>query len=152
MRLSGREDIGLAIGDAFAAMTDFGFLERQLLRRGIDVVRTDPRDGIGAAWAVQAAWNGRAYPVAVALADWAPPGAAVLQARSNGLSGEIRAELAALARRQTRIRVTLTVTGSGFRDRMLLNSLALAKTRLSRQFSEAVSAFARSVETRAARA
>ncbi len=154
MRLSGREDIDLGIEEAFAALTDVAFLERQLLRRGIDVVRTDALElpGVGAAWRAEADWAGRRYPLAIEATEWVAPSAVTLVARSGGLSGILRPELTALSRSQTRIRVTLDVKGAGFRDRMLLNSVALAKSRLSQKFSDVVTTFARDVETRAARA
>ena len=154
MRLSGREDIDLGIDEAFAAATDVAFLERQLLRRGIDVVRVDGLEaaGLGAAWRAEAGWGGRRYPLAIEAVEWSAPGAVALLARSGGLSGNLRAELTALSRGQTRIRVTLDVKGAGFRDRMLLNSVALAKSRLSQKFAGVVSSFARDLETRAARA
>lgn len=154
MKLSGREDIDVAIEDAFGALTDVAYLERQLLRRGIDIVRTDGAGpvGEGAAWAADADWNGRRYPLDLQVAEWSPPGAALLSARSNGLLGDLRAELTALSKRSTRVRVTLVLRGTGFRDRMFLNSVSLAKARLSSRFSEAVSDFAKSLETRVARA
>ncbi len=153
MRLSGREDIGLGIEEVFAAATDVAFLERQLLRRGIEIVRTDTlgETGLGAAWSAKTAWNGRPFPVDVEVTEWTPPGSAALLARSRGLTGDVSLALAALSRNDTRLQVTLTFKASSFRDRMFLNSVALAKSRLSRQFSDLVCAFAKSVETRAAR-
>lgn len=152
MRLTGREDIGLGIEDTFAIVTDTAFLERQLLRRGIEIVRTDSlaETGPGATWEASAVWNGRTFPISIEVTGWSPPGMALLVGRSGGLSGEISAELTALSRTQTRLRVSLTVRGSSFRDRMLLNSAALAKARLTQKFGTVVTAFARTAEARAA--
>lgn len=154
MRLTGKEDIGLPQDEAFAAVTDVAFIERQLLRRGIDILRVDEAAelGPGARWTAEAEWNGRHLPLAFEVSEWLPPDRVVLLARSNGLSGDLRIELAALSRQDTRVRAILSLQADGFRDRLFLNSLMLARSRISRKFSDLVTHFVRGVETRAARA
>ena len=68
-----------------------------------------------------------------------------------GLIGDLHIHLAPLSRKDTRIRATLTMQASGLRDRLFLNALVLTRAKLSRRFSEVVSAFARGIEGRADR-
>lgn len=154
MRLSGSEDIGLGVEEAFAAVTDPAALERAFLSRGITIARTDEGGAVGpgTSWTAPVTWKGRTHPVTVEIAGWAPPSGVRFHGRSHGLSGDLEAGLAALAPGRTRLHVTLELRGSGMRDRMLLNALTLARGQLARKFEEAVSAFAARAEARTARA
>jgi hypothetical protein len=154
MRLSGREDMALGISDAFRLLSDFDFLERQILRRGIEIVRTDrlADPGPGVTWTAKPSWKGRDYPMVLEISEWSPPTGAVLTSASGGLVGELNAELVALSRNSTRLRMFLTVKGQTFRDRMFLQSAKLAKSGLETRFSGFVSALAKSAEARAEQA
>lgn len=152
MMLSGQEDIGLGIEDAFRCVTDLDFLERQVLRRGIDIVRTDQLEtpGTGVTWSAKPDWNGRTYPMILEISEWHAPECACLIADGKGFEGDMKAELVALSPSVTRLRLGLTVRAKTFRERMLLQSVGLAKARLSEKFSGFVKDFARNVELRAA--
>lgn len=152
MKLSGQEDIGLGIEEAFRCATDLDFLERQVLRRGIDIVRTDRLEmpGVGATWTAKPDWNGRTYPMILEISDWQSPERAGLVANAKGLEGDLTAEFLALSPQVTRLRLVLTIRAKTFRDRMLLKSVELAKSRLSEKFSNFVQDFARNTENRAA--
>lgn len=150
MKLQAREDLRLGREVVFAAITDVDIIERQLLRRGIDVQRTDAGRDVqpGACWSATLDWGGRKLPLTVHVADVIKPEAIVIQARSGGLTGDLRIELAALSRKDTRMRVTLTVTARGLRDRLFLKSMVLARPQLSQRFSRLVSTFAQMIAAR----
>ena len=154
MKLSTRDDIDAPLDEAFAAVSDFDYLERQILRRGVQIVRTDTlaEHGAGMAWRGDVTWGSQVYDVRARLADWTPPNKVLLTAESGGLSCELELNLSALARHSTRLRAAMTVRAHAFRERMLLHSLQLAKTRLARQFEEIVSGYAHDAGRRAAAA
>ena len=76
MRLSTRQDIDAPLDEAFAAISDFDYLERQILRRGIQIVRTDDLStpGPGMAWRGDMTLRGQVYDVRCRLAEWTAPG------------------------------------------------------------------------------
>lgn len=152
MKFSCQEDIDAPLEAAFAAVADLDYIERQLLRRGIEIMRTDAlvEPGPGMGWAGDLSWRGQIFPVTAQVADWAPPDMAQMSALSGSLSAELQARFTALSRGSTRTRIGLTITASGFRDRMLLQTLKLAKPRLDRQFSQIVSTYIRDAGRRAA--
>lgn len=150
MKLSGREDIALGLDEAFRVVTDIPFLERQVLRRGIDIVRTDAlaEVGPGATWRTAPEWKGRSYPMLLEITSWTPPESAALTAVSKGLTGDLTAEFTALSQQRTRVRLNLIVRGSSFWDRMFLQSVSLTKGRLSERFANVVSDFLEGAELR----
>lgn len=154
MRLSTREDIGAPLDEAFAAVSDFDYLERQILRRGFQIVRTDALDvpDVGMAWRADVTMRAQLYDVRCQLADWTPPEMARLTAESGALSCELEVNLSALSLNTTRLRAAMTLRAHAFRERMLLQSLQLAKSRLSRQFEEIVRGYAHDAGRRAAAA
>ena len=154
MKLSTREDIDAPLEEAFVAVSDFDYLERQILRRGIQVVRTDTLEApdVGMAWRADVTMRSQVYDVRCKLADWTPPGMAMLTAESGALSCELEVNLSALSLNTTRLRAALTVRAHAFRERMLLQSLQLAKARISRQFEEFVRGYAHAAGRRAAAA
>lgn len=151
MRFSTREDIDAPIDAAFAATADLDYLERQVLRRGIELVRTDaleaPAPGMG--WRAELPIRSELREVRCALEAWSPPQSLLFRAFSGGLESELLAEFTALSRRTTRIRVVMELRASGFRDRMLLNALRLSRARLAERFSGIVAGMARDAERRA---
>lgn len=154
MRLSTRQDIDAPLDEAFAAISDFDYLERQILRRGIQIVRTDDlsEPGPGMAWRGDMTLRGQVYDVRCRLAEWTAPSIVRMEADSGALSCELEVNLSALSLNTTRLRAALTLRGHAFRERMLVQSLQLAKSRLARQFEEIVQGYAVDAGRRAAAA
>ena len=151
MRLFVQEDLEIGRDDAFREVVDLDFLERQLLRRGVDLVRTDEMQcpGVGASWSAGVEMSGHRRTGQARITRWAPPEAALLEVDSGGLAAELLAEFNALSRTSTRLRVTLDLRARRLRDRMFLHSLQLTKKRLSGRLCGLVEGFAREAERRA---
>ena len=66
MELTAHEDIEAPQDRVFAMMADFDTIERQAMRRGLDVTRTGDGPGAGMAWDVAFQFRGkrRAAPIA----------------------------------------------------------------------------------------
>lgn len=152
MRFSAKEDIELDQDAAFAAVTDAAFIERLLLRRGIDVTRVDHGDvGLGSQWHAKADLRGKTMAVALEVIEWQGPDRAALKATMQGVTGHLVVEFAAMTKHETRVRATLTAQAAGIRARMLLNSLVLGRSRLERRFAEVLRDYLDSAARRAAR-
>lgn len=152
MRFSAKEDIELDQGAAFDAATDAAFIERLLLRRGIDVTRLDHGDlGLGSQWSATTDLRGKTMNVALEIIEWQGPDRAALKASMQGVTGHLAIEFAAMTKHQTRVRATLSAQASGIRARMLLTSLVLGRSRLERRFAEILKDYLDSAARRAAR-
>ncbi len=152
MRFSTQEDVNLPAEAAFAAVVDPDYLERQLLRRGIEVTRTDrlPDPGCGMSWTATVDWAGRARTVTGAIVAWERARRAVLDATAGGLTARLSVEFLPLSRKETRLRVALDLKADTFRDRMLLRSLRISKARLSAKFAALAGDTVRAAERRRA--
>lgn len=148
MKFSTREDIEAPIDYVFSRITDFNGFERQALRRGADVQRVDPSSVIqpGSAWDIGFKFRGKDRKMKATIARLDQPTVLTIQTSANGIEGETLIELVALSRNRTRLSVIIDLTPKGLSARLLLQSLKLAKTNLTRKFKLRVSDFATDIE------
>lgn len=148
MKFSAREDIETPIEEVFALITDFARMERAAVRRGAEVTRTGPRTepGPGMAWTAEFTFRGKRRRVETEVSAWKPPESLGLHSTVSGLIGVSTIELVRLSPRQTRIVVALDLRPQTIPARLFLQTLRLAKTRLSARFKAGVTRFAREVE------
>ena len=153
MQLKSREDIEAPIDFVFAQVTDFPAFERQALRRGADVQRRGGNDvpGLGSAWDVTFKYRGKDRLLQAEVVHFEAPNSYLLHVRSGGISGETLVDLVPLSRRRTRLTVLTELAAQGLTARLLLQSLKLAKSNLSKRMSGRIGSFAADVEDRFAR-
>jgi len=148
MKFSTREDIEASIEHVFAQVTDFQNFERQALRRGADVQRIDsslvPTEG--SAWQFAFKFRGKDRKMKATVAKLDAPNSAKFETIASGIHGMSTIELVALSLNRTRISIEIDLTPQGLSARLLLQSLKLAKTNLSRKFKLRVAEFAEDVE------
>jgi len=150
MRIQATDDIAAPIAHVFRQVSDFAAFERQAMRRGADVRRTDtlPRAGIGNAWAVRFLFRGRERDVQAEVTAFDAPNGLTVMAMSQNLEAATVIELVALSRTQTRLRIHMVLTATSLSARLMLQFLRLSKGSLSRQFEGRTSSFARDVQDR----
>ena len=148
MKFSTREDIEAPIEHVFARVTDFSSFERQALRRGGDIRRLDaaPTPGVGSAWDVSFQFRGKDRKMKAALVKLDEPTALHIDTTASGIDGETRVELVALSRSRTRLSVTMELKPKSLSARLLIQSLRLAKSNLSRKFKMRVADFAKDTQ------
>ena len=153
MRITARQDIGAPIDEVFAAATDHAGFERQALRRGADVKRTDKLGGLvpGAAWRVAFPFRGREREVAIRVEGVEAPTRVTALAEGGGLAAQTAVELLALSRGTTRLTVTMEVAGRTLTARLLLTGMRLARASIERRVGERLAVWAREVEERSRR-
>ena len=144
MKFSAREDVDVPIESVFGAVSDFDAFERRMLRRGVDIARDDsvPVDHAGARWKANFNWRGRAYDVDAELVSLTPGEGYVIESRANGVECLASVELVALSRQRTRMFVSVDLKPTTLSARLLVQSMRLAKGKLSRRFKARVGAFA----------
>ncbi|MEO1537805.1 MAG: SRPBCC family protein [Pseudomonadota bacterium] len=144
MKFSAREDIDAPIDEVFKAVSDFDAFERRMLRRGVDITRDDtrPLDQIGAAWQARFAWRGRAYDVDAKLVALEPGEGYSIESRANGIECTGVVDLVALSKTRTRLFASLDLKPQTLSARLMLQSLKLAKGKLTHRFKARVNEFA----------
>lgn len=151
MEFQAKEDIEAPIADVFAVLSDVNAMERQALRRGIKVRRITPHDTAeaGLRWNAGFKYRGRDMTADVLLAEYATPDTMVFEGTAGGLETRLDIDLTALSPGRTRLAVTAILLPKTLSSRLLVQSLKLAKGRVTRKFSVRIAQFAKTVEERA---
>lgn len=134
----------------FAKASDFEAIERQILRRGIDLQRTEAGDGtgVGIAWKANAKIRGKPWNFQARIASMEPPNGYTATGATEGLSYTAVVELMALSRSRTRMMMSVDLKPTTLTARLLLQSVKLAKSTLTTKFNNRVEAFAKDIEER----
>jgi uncharacterized protein YndB with AHSA1/START domain len=151
MKLNVRHDIEASADEVFRKLTDFGQWERDAMRRGAEVQRTDRLEapGPGMSWAVDFTWRGAPRHVTITLVRYEPGVALGLEMDASVLGGEAAIDLVALSPRRTRLQMKSEITSRSILGRILLQSLRLAKARITERLQDRLAAFAATCETKA---
>ncbi|MEL7090932.1 MAG: SRPBCC family protein [Pseudomonadota bacterium] len=150
MKFSTKEDVAAPIEEVFKALSDFESFERQAMRRGAEVQRVDDGKGLceGATWKVAFSMRGRRRNLDLMLDRFEAPNEMLFVAKSQGMDAVFTIELLALSRSRTRMAVALEMTPLNLAARLLIQSLKLAKTNLTKRFKLRVADYAKQIEDR----
>jgi len=150
MHLSGREDIEAPIARVFEEITDFKRFERNAMRRGAEVARTDTLSapGVGMGWQARFRLRGRMRDLSLRLSAYDPPNGIAVTAEAATIEAVMRIDLVSLSRARTRLSVDLSVTPRNLAGRLLLQSMKLAKGNLGKRFRLRLADYAMDVEDR----
>jgi len=150
MKFSTRQDIEAPADYVFDQITDFDGLERQAMRRGIDVRRKNPMQprGVGAAWTVQAPFRGKLRDVDAHVSEFDSPNSFVADAKSGGLDMTLNVELVPLSPKRTRVTLGYEVRPQTLSARILVQSVKFAKASLQRRFERRISAYCEAMSAR----
>jgi len=148
MKLTTRQDVEAPIEEVFAALTDFDSFERAALRRGADVVQLDDTTGVGQEWRVAFDFRGKRRQLTLRLVELDLPTLLRFQGTARSLDGDLSLDLVALARRRTRMSISLDITPKGLPARIFMQSLIFARGRINDRFAKRVRLFATTIEDR----
>ncbi len=150
MQFTAREDIEAPLDRVFAELTNFEALERQALRRGVQVRRTDDMSGKGEGmcWETAFTFRGKERDARIVLSDFTAPERMVFDSVSGGLEAATMIELVALSRARTRISVNSELKPKTLSARLLVQSLKLAKGGVEKRFRKRVAGYAKDLEDR----
>lgn len=152
MKFSTQEVMALPIEQAFDLLTEFSELEQAARRRGAQVQRLDALEGpcVGMQWVAAFVHRNRERRVEVLLTELTAPHAIGVDFTSQGIKGQSRVELLALSPHRTRVMVSLDMRPGTLAARVLLQSLKIAKARLTGQYKARVAQYLRELEHRSA--
>ncbi len=150
MQLTAREDIEAPLDRVFAEITNFDSIERQALRRGVEVRRTDEVAGpaAGMSWRAGFGFRGKMREADITLREYTPPERLVFDSEVGGLEAKTVIELVPLSRGRTRINLVSQLVPKTLSARLLVQSLKLAKGGIDKRFRTRIARFARELEDR----
>lgn len=148
MQFSAQQDIEAPIESVFAAVTDFDGFTTQALRRGAEVARLDDLSGpcAGMTWQVGFDFRGKRRDMRIELLEVVQPGELKLRSATSGLDGHMTLNLVALSRRRTRLGIEIELAPKTLSARLLIQSLKLARSSLSKRLYKRLQGFARAME------
>ena len=149
MKFSTRKDIEAPIEFVFGRFTDFSSLERQAMRRGMDVKRLNPEVGndVGAKWVMKVPFRGKERELNAELIQCDAPSSVHLDAKSGGLKMHITLDMIALSPSKTRLTVGYDVRPETLSARILVQSVKFAKNTLQRRFEKRIGKFCDFIES-----
>jgi uncharacterized protein YndB with AHSA1/START domain len=151
MILTAQEDIEAPIDRVFAELSDFDGIERQAMRRGVQVQRRGSVDApvaAGTAWEVGFTFRGKTRDAVITLTDCIPSEKLVFDTVSGGLEAQAVVDCVALSRGRTRISLHSELIPKTLSARLLVQSLKLAKGGVEKRFRRRMAGFAKDLETR----
>lgn len=150
MQLTATEDIEAPLDRVFAELVDFETLERQAMRRGVEVQRTGdhstPAPGMG--WDVTFQFRGKSRQAQITLTEYTPPERLVFHSTSGGLETDLVIDLIALSKARTRINLATELKPKTLSARLLVQSLKLAKGGIDKRFRQRMASLATDLENR----
>jgi hypothetical protein len=139
MKFSTREDIEVPIDHAFAEMSDFNGFQRRALRHGASITRLDEGPvKVGSNWDIVFTYRGRERRLHAELTEFEAPHHYVVISTSEGMTVTTEVELVALSRGRTRIAMGMDLRAKSLTARLLLQSMKLAKGKLTKRFKARV--------------
>ena len=150
MKFVTKEDIDCPIEHVFARAADFTGFERQALRRGADVRRTDRNEkhGLGSGWDVIFKFRGKDRHLRATISDWEPPNGYAVASTTSGIEGVVLVELVPLSRGRTRLSMSIELKPTTLGARIMVQSLKLARGTLQRRFELRVADYASEIVER----
>ncbi len=149
MKFSTREDIEAPIDYVFAQVSDFAAFERRAMRQGADVARRGAGPiAQGAIWDICFQFRGRNRRVVAELTQLDVPHILSIDSASDGLNAVTEVELIALSQSRTRVLVGFELRAKTLTARILLQSLKLAKTKITKRFKARVLDYAEDIDDR----
>lgn len=150
MELTAKEDIDAPIESVFAELSDFENIERQAMRRGIKVKRTDalPAKAPGMAWDATLAFRGKPRQIALALTGYEPSEELRFSSTSGGIEAETVIDCVALSRGRTRVNMSTVLVPKTLSARLLVQSLKLGKSGIDKRFRKRMTGLARDLENK----
>jgi uncharacterized protein YndB with AHSA1/START domain len=153
MQVTATEDIAAPIEHVFAELTDFTALERQALRRGIDVRRKfkGATPEIGEAWEARFRFRGKERDARIQLDTQDAPNALAFTGISGGLETRTTIELVPLSPNRTRVNVAFKMIPNTLSARLLVQSFKLARSNINKRLQKRMAGYARDIEGKVAK-
>ncbi|PUB10666.1 SRPBCC family protein [Yoonia sediminilitoris] len=147
MKFSTREDVEAPIDYVYQQVSDFAGFERRALRHGVNIsAHQGGQIDVGSSWDIAFPFRGRERRMQAKIATIDPPSGYRVDTESDGMTVVTTVDLVALSRGRTRLLVAMDLRARSLTARLLLQSMKLAKTKLTKRFKVRVLEFAEDIE------
>ncbi len=138
MKLTGKTDIDAPIDFLYRTLNDHATWEAEARQRGVEVERPAdmPLAGPGAGWRIRLPYRGKVRKILVRLDGLTPETRIDYTLEGQSMGGTLVVELSRLSPRRTRLRLSLDVKPKTLAARLMLNTLRLAKGRVSARLDQ----------------
>lgn len=150
MRLNSKQDVEAPLAFVFSCLENFDGWERAALRHGAEVTRTDnqSRVGPGMAWNIAFAFRGKRRQVALTLTDFEQDFRLGFSGQGPNLTGTAALTVLELGARRTRLSLELEVLPRTLAARLFLQSLKLARGKVTRRLDLRLAQLSAEIEDR----
>ncbi|EEW26983.1 SRPBCC family protein [Rhodobacter ferrooxidans] len=150
MKLSTREDIEAPLQHVFSAFADVEGWERAAMRRGASVVRTDTlvELAVGMAWQIGFDYRGKPRVLEARLSALDDPSYLAFAGTSHALEGMVTIDFLELGAKRTRVTIGTELQPRTLGARLFLQSLKLAKAKITRKYELRVAQVCTDIEDR----
>lgn len=150
MQVTGTEDVEASMDHVFSELTAFDALERQAMRRGIEVRRrfSGAAPGIGEGWEAQFKFRGKMREARITLEACDAPNMVQFGGVSGGLETSTLVELVPLSPNRTRVSVVFKMMPKTLSARLLVQSFKLARSRINKRFKARMAQYGRDIENK----
>lgn len=150
MEFNTREDIEAPLDQVFAEVTDFDQIERQIMRRGVEVRRVGETatPGPGMGWVAGFVFRGKPREAKITLTEYDRPNSMIYHTVSGGLEARTKVDFVALSRSRTRVGMAVTLEPKTLSARLMVQSMKLAKGNLEKRFRVKMADYAKDLEDR----
>jgi len=141
MKLTGKTDIEAPIDFVYRTLNDHAAWEAEARQRGMEVERPAdmPLSGPGAGWRIKLNYRGKVRKVLLRLDAATPDARMDFTVDGPSLGGDMLVELLRLSPKRTRLRLSLEVKPKTLAARLFLNTLRLAKGRVTARLDQRLS-------------
>lgn len=150
MKLTAHESIEAPVAFVNAYLTDFDFWERSAMRRGAEVERLDHlrQPGAGMEWRIAFLHHDKRRTVELKLLKLEPEHALEFDCMAKPAEAILAIELTEMGPRRTRVSVHLEVKPRTLAARLFLQSIKLAKAKVTRRFTQRLAQTCADIEDR----
>jgi uncharacterized protein YndB with AHSA1/START domain len=150
MKFSTKEDVDVPIASVWDMVTEVEAFERAAMRRGAEVQRlvTSAEPVVGMSWRTRFPYRGKEREIDVVIERLDAPNELFLVFGSASLTGSLQVELMALSPTRTRMLIALELKPLNLSARLLVQSLKLAKSTLTKRYKLRVADYSKVIEER----
>lgn len=150
MKLTAKEDIEAPIGFVAFFLSDFEMWERAAMRRGADVDRMDRlrTPGPGMEWKVGFTYRAKKRSVEIRLLTLTPDQLMVFDCMAQPAEAILTIEMVEMGARRTRVVVSVDIKPRTLAARLFLQSMRLAKAKVTRRFAQRLTQTSADIEDR----
>ena len=148
MKFSTQKTVRIPSEDLFAAFRDFETFEQLLVARGAEVQRTDDGDGtgLGMSWDVVFTYRGKRRTASGVVSALFHGENMTIDMTNDDMDGQFEVIVEKVTAQKSRIQVDLEVIPKTISTRLLLQSLKLAKYRMTKKFVNRIRKYCDKVE------